>query len=249
MEIPLFVIDPGNTSMAKTLVLFDIDGTLSITKGAGRESTARTMLDMFGSDKNIRELSFGGKTDWQILHEQLTDYGQDTTQIEGVMAAYEARLAHHLEAIIHSYPVEACIGAHDLVNTLHAMPDLVLGVVTGNTSLTAPIKLKAVGFDFTWFVANAYGSESITRNALPALAISRARQVTGYDFQPHEVIVIGDTVADIECARAAKAVAVAVQTGFEALPLLEAAQPDYLLKDLTQFLDTVPLPHAQQRDA
>lgn len=229
--------------MAKTLVLFDIDGTLSLTKGAGRESTARAMLEMFGSDKNVRELAIGGKTDWQILHEQLTDYGQDTERIESSMAAYEALMAKHLSAIIHEYPTHACVGAHELVNTLHAMPDVVLGVVTGNTSLTAPIKLAAVGFDFSVFVANAFGSESITRNALPGLAISRAKQVTGYDFQPHEVIVIGDTVADIECARAVKAVAVAVQTGFEALPLLEAAQPDYLLKDLTQFLETVPLPH------
>lgn len=235
--------------MAKTLILFDIDGTLSLTKGAGRESTARAMLDMFGTDESIRELPIGGQTDWQILHKMLTQYGQDTSQIESVMAAYEARMAHHLQEIIHSYPVEACPGAHDLVNALHAMPEVVLGVVTGNTSLTAPIKLTTVGFDFSRFVANAYGSEAMMRNALPALAISRARQVTGYGFQPHEIIVIGDTVADIECARASGAVAVAVQTGFEDQNLLKAAQPDYLLKDLTEFMDTVPLPHLQTRDA
>jgi phosphoglycolate phosphatase len=235
--------------MAKTLVLFDIDGTLCLTKGAGRESTARAMLDMFGNDANIRDLPIGGKTDWQILHEMLTEYGQDTSQIESIMASYEARMAHHLEAIIHEYPAEACPGAHELVDALYTMPNIVLGVVTGNTSLTAPIKLKAVGFDFSRFVANAYGSESITRNALPALAISRARQVTGHDFQPHEIIVIGDTVADIECARASKAIAVAVQTGFEKSPQLQAAQPDYLLRDLTEFLDTVPLPHPQWKDA
>ena len=129
------------------------------------------------------------------------------------------------------------------------MPDVVLGIVTGNTSKTAPIKLRAVGFDPSWFVANAYGSESISRNVLPALAIDRARKITGYDFQPNEVIVIGDTVADIDCARAVGAVAVAVQTGFEEPHLLEQANPDYLLKDLTSFLETVPLVHSQHKNA
>jgi len=235
--------------MLKTLILFDIDGTLCHIRGAGREAKARAMVEMFGTDQNVREHPFGGKTDWQILHELLTGYGQDTSQIASVMAAFEKRMAEHLEAIIHTFPTEACVGAHDLVNTLRAMPDVVMGIVTGNTSQTAPIKLRAVGFFVSMFVANAYGSESRTRNALPTLAIERARRITGYDFQPHEVIVIGDTVADIECARAAGAIAVAVQTGFEAVSLLEQAQPDYLLKDLTSFLDSVPLVQPHTRNA
>jgi len=230
--------------MPKTLILFDIDGTLCHIRGAGREAKARTMLEFFGTDQGVREHVFGGKTDWQIMHELLTSYGHDTAQIESVITSFSTRMAEHMAEIIPSFPTEAVIGTHALVNTLRANPDVVLGIVTGNFAQTAPIKLQVCGFDPTWFVANAYGSESITRNTLPSLAIQRAREVTGYDFQPHEVIVIGDTVADIDCARAAGAVAVAVQTGHEEPHLLEQAQPDYLLKDLTTFLDTVPLIHS-----
>jgi phosphoglycolate phosphatase len=229
--------------MPKTLILFDIDGTLCHIRGAGREAKARTMIEFFGTDQGVREHVFGGKTDWQIMHELLTSYGRDTEQISTVINTFGTRMAEHMAEIIPTFPTEAVVGTHDLVNALRANPNVVLGIVTGNFAQTAPIKLQVCGFDPSWFVANAYGSESITRNTLPSLAIQRAREITGYDFQPHEVIVIGDTVADIDCARAAGAVAVAVLTGHEEPHLLKDAKPDYLLTDLTTFLEEVPLVH------
>jgi phosphoglycolate phosphatase-like HAD superfamily hydrolase len=114
-----------------------------------------------------------------------------------------------------------------------------LGLVTGNVSTTAPIKLRAAGFDPGWFSIGAYGSESVDRNHLSALALKRAAAHLQRPIAPERVMVIGDTVADIECARAVGATAVAVLTGYCPAADLVAAGPDYLLNDLTTFLDEV----------
>lgn len=225
------------------LILFDIDGTLVLIKGAGREAKARTVEDFFGTDAGVRQHPFGGKTDWQVLYEALDSAGlpHSPDDLGAMMTQYQARMAHHLAQIIGAYPVEACPGAHALVSYVRGRPDLVTGLVTGNVASTAPIKLRACGFDPAWFSVGAYGSEALSRNDLPRLALERATVLTGHPFAPDEVIVIGDTVADIECARAVGAVAVAVLTGFEQPEAIRAAQPDYVLPDLTHFLDTVPL--------
>ena len=145
--------------------------------------------------------------------------------------------------IIVDYPVEQCPGAHELVTELHRRGNPLQGLVTGNTSSIAPIKLRAADFDPDWFVVAAYGSESPDRNDLPPLAVDRAEKLTGRKIAPEQVIVIGDTPADVACARALGAVAVAVKTGYATTPTeLADAQPDYLLDDLTTFWkDVLPI--------
>ena len=108
-----------------------------------------------------------------------------------------------------------------------------VGLVTGNVSSTSPIKLRAAGINPDWFPIGAYGSEALERDQLPALAVARAAAHYRYPFAPHEVIVVGDTLADVSCARALGAQAVAVQTGFAQPGDLDAA--DFLLSDLTEF--------------
>src|SRR5262249_51871990 len=97
------------------------------------------------------------------------------------------------------------------------------------------IKLRAAGFDPAWFPVGAYGHEARERDLLPAMAMARASDHYGYPFTPGDVIVVGDTLADIDCARALGAMAVVVGTGFEANEDLIAAKPDYFLNDLTEF--------------
>lgn len=223
------------------LILFDIDGTLLITQGASREAKARAMLEIFGTESTVREHPFGGKTDWQILSEVLATQGLSIDDIGARMGEYQARFAMHMAAIIDEFPVRPCPGALELVDTLRQRDDLLLGIVTGNTALTAPIKLRAGGFDPAWFKVGAYGSESANRNDLPGRALERAISHSGIPIAPHDVMVIGDTQADVECARALGAVAVTVFTGFEDRGTIIAAQPDYMLEDLTHFLDMVPL--------
>lgn len=222
------------------LILWDIDGTLLMPKGAGRAATRLAMLEIFKTDAGLETHYFGGKTDWRTLLDLLPSQGFTEVAIQEMLPAYEQSVAQHMTRIIVDYPVEQCPGAHALVTKLHRRGHPLQGLVTGNTASIAPIKLRAAGFDPDWFVVGAYGSESPDRNALPPLALQRAEKLTGRKIAPQQVIVIGDTPADIACARALGAVAVAVKTGYATIPTeLADAQPDYLLDDLTTFWETV----------
>jgi phosphoglycolate phosphatase-like HAD superfamily hydrolase len=226
-----------NTSSLR-LILFDIDCTLLLTHGAGREATRRAMLEVFGTSGNIEKHHFGGKTDWQTLVELL---GQDEAAIGKQMPVYDPVMGRHLAEVIPEFPVIRLPGALELVEALRQRDDLVLGLVTGNVSSSVPVKLRAAGFDPDWFAVGAYGSEAMNRDHLPALAIERAGHLAGQPFSPEQVIVVGDTPADVSCARAVGAAVVAVRTGFCQPGELEAAAPDYLLDDLTTFLEAVTL--------
>lgn len=223
------------------LILFDIDGTLLSAQGSGRAAKALAMREIYGTDAGVQNHPFGGKTDWQILEELLLGEGLSSEQIMATMPAYQDAFARHMADVITQFEVRAYPGALELVHYVRQNPELLAGIVTGNTAATTPIKLRAGGFDPNWFVAGAYGSESNDRRDLPRLALQRAEAYSKQTLKAEEVIVIGDTVNDIVAARALGAIAVGVLTGFEEAELLAASEPDYLLDDLTQFLDRVPL--------
>jgi phosphoglycolate phosphatase-like HAD superfamily hydrolase len=220
------------------LILFDIDGTLLWPRGAGRASSREAMLEVFGTCGAIEHHDFGGKTDWFTLTELLREEGFGAEDVARAIPAYTDAMQRHMERLIGGFAVEACPGAHVLLDDLRAR-GILLGLVTGNVYTTAPIKLRTAGFDPTWFIAGAYGSESIDRNHLPALALERAVQHARRAITPEQVVVVGDTVADIECARALGATAVAVLTGYCPPEELIAAKPDFLLNDLTMFVEAV----------
>lgn len=223
--------------MAK-LILFDIDGTLLVTRGLGREATRRAMRDVFGTDEGVADFIFGGKTDWGILLELLGPHGYTRDSIGQRLPAYAQAMAHHTRALLASFPpIEACAGAIELVRQLDARDDVLVGIVTGNLWTTAPIKLTAAGYMPHWFKVGAYGGESPDRNDLPPIALARARYYSGRDWRPNEVVIIGDTPADVACARALGAIAVAVGTGFASREEVLASQPDFFCEDLTNFFD------------
>lgn len=218
------------------LILFDIDCTLLLTGGAGRESTRLAMEEVFGTPINLSNHVFGGKTDWQTLHELLADQGYDEARVGSIMAHYSLAVERHLSAIIGNYPVKALPGGIETVRTLYEQ-GVPMGIVTGNVSTTAPVKLRAAGYDMAWFPVGAFGSEARSRDHLPPMAVERAAAHFGRPFAPEQVIVVGDTPADVACARALGAVAVGVRTGFCEVGEMEAAAPDVLIDDLTSFLN------------
>lgn len=198
------------------------------------------MLEVFQTDGNIENHYFGGKTDWQTLLDLLSPEGFSHDVIRHHLPHFENAMARHLADIIGNYPVEPCPGAHDVVTSLRHRGKPVQGIVTGNVSTTVPIKLRAAGFDPEWFPVGAFGSESPNRNDLPFLALERAEQQLGRKIRPEQVAVVGDTLADVACARALGAVSVAVKTGYATNhDELANAQPDYLIDDLTSFLGQV----------
>ena len=216
------------------LILFDIDGTLLNSKGLGRAAKTVAMQRIFGTDGDVASFPFGGKTDRHILVETLKSSGITAATIDERMDEYEQVFASEMAGLAGQYQVEALPGALQLVQRLRQVDGLLLGIITGNASTTAPVKLRAGGFDPAWFTLGAYGNESAMRDDLAHLALERARAIDS-SIRPEETLVIGDTAMDIACARAIGAVAVAVRTGFETAEALEAARPDAMLDDLTQF--------------
>lgn len=199
------------------------------------------MLEIFGTVGALDTHKFGGKTDFYTLLELLKDAGWHEQTVRDILPQYAQVFGAHLEALINDFTVFAYPYAQEIVAAMRARDDLALGIVTGNVDTTAPIKLRAAGFDPAWFPIGAYGGEAIDRNDLPALAIARAMAHYQQSFTPEQVLIIGDTPADIACARAVGAQVAAVATGFASKDELAAHQPDYLLDDLTAFWDVIPL--------
>ena len=223
----------------KRVVLFDIDGTLLVSRGIGREAKRRAMLECFGRTGDLDSHVFGGKTDWGILADLLAPHGYSAADIGRHMPTYEAVMARHMRGISGGYTADPCPHAMELVQELRGRDHTLLGLVTGNTSMTAAIKLEMAGFAPDWFVIGAFGNESPQRDDLTRLARGRAAAHLGRDLSSAELIVIGDTPADIQAARAIDAVAVAVCTGYAKRDSLIGSDPDFLLADLSTFLDLV----------
>jgi phosphoglycolate phosphatase len=218
------------------LILFDIDGTLLWTNGAGREATRLAMLEVFGTEAGLNQHVFGGKTDWYTLVELLGAFGYTPDDVARLLPTYHVAMTRNLRNIIGNYNVQACPGALALVEVLRRRDDVLLGIVTGNVKDAAAVKLRAAGYDPAWFPVGAYGHEAFERDHLPPIALMRAMEHYRQSIQAQDVIVIGDTPADVACARALGALAVAVNTGFGGRENLAACHPDHLIDDLSGFL-------------
>ncbi len=223
------------------LLLFDIDGTLIHSKGAGRSAMKLALEEVYGQSGPLLKYTMSGKTDARIVHDLMTAAGLSADEIEaGLTAVYDC-MAKHAEKVYGEHSVMPCPGIPELLDTLEARDDVLLGLVTGNTSQTAPLKLAAAGIAPTRFKVGAYGSDRMDRNQLPALAMERATTLTGEAFTGANTVVIGDTPADILCARAGMATAVAVATGWHAMNTLLPYQPDHLFEN---FKETTAVVHA-----
>ncbi len=225
------------------LILWDIDGTLLRGNGLGREAVRQSLEIVFGAGTGagMADYHFGGKTDLFTLVHMLEPHGFSAAAVRERLAEYQQVLAGTMTRLVADFDVVELPGARDLLNTLTRQNGLLHGLVTGNMQASAYVKLRAAGYDDGVFPFGAFGDESADRNELPPLAIQRASQHHGRDIPPERVLVLGDTLMDIAAARAVGAQVCAVATGYETRDKLKAAQPDYLLDDLTQFNATVTL--------
>jgi phosphoglycolate phosphatase-like HAD superfamily hydrolase len=194
------------------LVLFDIDGTLLWSDGAGRRSMTVALTEAAGS-AGPAGYRYDGKTDGQIVRDLLAASGMDAARIEAmipkVIARYLALLADDLrERRLRLFP-----GVADLLDAVEADDELTLGLLTGNVRTGAELKLRAAGVEFARFRVGAFGSDHHERPELPAIAQRRFAETRGVPVAGDRVVVIGDTPADIACGRGIGARAIAVATG------------------------------------
>jgi phosphoglycolate phosphatase len=196
------------------LVLFDIDGTLLSSGGAGGRAMRRALQDVFGSwgDPAYR---YDGKTDRQIVRDLMRGVGHGDPYIDERMdELFEMYLRELQVEVAHGEtPPRPLPGVSELLDRLEERPDVVLGLLTGNIAPGAAVKLRAAGLDPDRFRVNAYGSDHEHRPELPSFAQRRAREVLGRDIEGDAMTVIGDTPADIHCGQFAGARTIAVATG------------------------------------
>jgi phosphoglycolate phosphatase-like HAD superfamily hydrolase len=217
-----------------TLVLFDIDGTLLSGDGAARRAFEASLTEVFGSAGDAR-VRYDGKTDPQIARELMRGAGHDD-------AAIDARIPEAIHGYLARLRSEVADGARRfallpgvvaLLDALAPRADAVLGLLTGNVAEGAAVKLAAAGLDIGRFRVNAFGSDHEHRPELPRVAQRRARALLGHDFVGEAIVIVGDTPADIHCARSVGARTVAVASGRYAMAELAEHAPTHLFADLT----------------
>jgi phosphoglycolate phosphatase len=215
------------------LLLFDVDGTLLSSRGAGRRAVKVALEQIYGTGGVIDEYDLGGKTDQRIVFDVLEAAGFARESVrERLDDFFEAYARGLVEEIGEGQNIVTLPGVGALVRRLGETSGVVLGLLTGNIEEGARIKLGPTGL---WpnFSVGAFGSDDVDRRRLPSLATRRAHALVGYAFRPDEVVVIGDTPLDIDCARAYGAVAVAVATGRHSRDELLGHEPDLLFDDFS----------------
>jgi phosphoglycolate phosphatase len=209
--------------------LFDVDGTLLLTEGAARGAFACAVRDWLGVEDDLRDIDFAGRVEPLILRDILRKHGRSLDPTEE--ARFWDSVFGHMRGQLRPGRGRLMPGIPRLLDRIAAEPGWVLGLLTGNMTQMARIKLGHFGLDGR-FAFGGFGEMAADRNALARALVRRVGREHGVPAR--RCVVVGDTVHDVACARAAGARVVAVATGGTDIATLAAAEPDLLLDDLEE---------------
>jgi phosphoglycolate phosphatase len=235
--------------MTKKLILFDIDGTLIVSGGAGARAMTRAFEDTWGLSDALRHVDVAGRTDNIIMEDALraTGHVAEGETLERFKRIYCGYLRDELLSVNGVKSVDGgshgngtgngrpkCVlpGIVPLLDALSERADVSLALLTGNFPESAEIKLRH--FDlWRYFEWGVYGNEATDRHDLLPIAIQRHLDRGAPSINPSDVIIVGDTPHDISCAHRGGAKAIAVATGNFPLDALSGCRPDVLCRDLS----------------
>jgi phosphoglycolate phosphatase len=219
----------------RKLVLFDVDGTILLTAGAGRRAIFATLSEEVADVTPLNRIRFDGKTDPEIVAEFLAAAGQPEARESPRVRRLCERYVNHLARELRLPTARTTLmpGVLPLLDRLQHEVSVVLGLLTGNVAEGAALKLRSGGIDPARFPVGAYGSDAAYRHELPPIAAQRAQPIFGRMPSGPEVVIIGDTPADIGCGVGIAARAVAVATGSYSMAELAACGPHATFEDLT----------------
>jgi phosphoglycolate phosphatase len=213
------------------LLLWDIDGTIIRTKGAGETAMNRAFKEVFNLDANLYAIDYSGRTD-PLLGRMLCEYygiPDSPTKNQAFVDAY----VRNLSVILAETPATLLPGM-GVLEMLANRNDCLQALLTGNVQSGGKCKLESVDA-WPFFAFGAFADCCYDRNELGPKALEIAQDDFGVAFSKAQTFVIGDTPRDVECGQQIQAQTIAVATGKYSLDELAESEPDFLFED---FSDT-----------
>ncbi|MCK5145562.1 HAD hydrolase-like protein [bacterium] len=223
------------------VLLFDIDGTILLTGGAGKRSMEDAFLSVY--NRPLSDVPMAGRTDSQIFRHILRhhDIQWSISEEKKFKQAYFDRLELALSGIAHG--ARLCPGIHTLLTTLDRHDDCTIGLLTGNWKISAYMKLKYFNIDH-YFNIGSFADDNEDRNLLLPAFMRRFNGLYGYMPLKDESFIIGDTPRDVEAALYNNVISIAVASGFASKQELLQSNPQYFFDDLEDtdaFIKTIGL--------
>ncbi len=220
----------------KQICLFDIDGTLLNSGGAGKTAMEEAFAEKFLVKTNFEGLQTAGRTDLSIAKDLFNFHQHEMNEenFNSFVSIYKKKLPEHLRKTIGGI----LPGVEKLIQILHSRDDIELGLLTGNYKDGAHLKLSHFEFHH-YFEFGGFGDSHMHRDDVAREALKIIHDRHDENFDRNRIWVIGDTPADVQCGRAIGARVVAVATGIYSYEELEKSEPDFLFRefsDSSQFL-------------
>lgn len=230
------------------ICFLDIDGTLVLTGGAGRDAFGEALAEVFGVPPTTRDVAFAGRSDRAIARDLFVVHGIESTANN--WRRFAVSYVRWIDRLLPTRDGHVLPGVVELLDALAARGDVALGLITGNVREAARHKLSYYGL-WDRFAFGGFGDEHTERNNIAAAAMSAARHhLNGRPDGPGpaigQVVVIGDTLNDIRCARSIGARCVTVPTGHTSADVLRTGRPDVLVDTLEEAAPILQLFDAQE---
>ncbi|HDH96680.1 MAG TPA: HAD family hydrolase [Proteobacteria bacterium] len=216
------------------VVLFDLDGTIMLSGGAGRRAMEHVFERKFGVPDGFDGILPDGKTDPEIFREMIAKRGVDVEDEDATLAELHDMYIDRLRVEMPSSERAVLMpGVRELLRELKGLPNVALGLLTGNYEEGARIKLSRFGLQ-DFFEFGAFGSDHESRPELVKIAIERAEKLYGQPIEMGKhIVIIGDTPRDVECARLFGLTCIGVATGRYSVEELKRVGADYAFEDLS----------------